>query len=540
MHGSICLIVEKFVIKNYGLESWDRILESSGVPGLVISPIQTYDDKVVFKIVESASEMLSLPQDDVLEAVGRFAGPELIHFAQALVHPEWTTFELFSNVESLIHKTIRMGDKTVRPAHLQSLTLDDSTMQMVYSSKRGLCSLAKGIMLGISDHYGETISIFHNSCTKEGDACCVFTVEKPSSAKNNSRQTVNRQPNVTIADPTAGDLSPEKASQSIDYTAAHQGQSFEVNESESITPTSPRAKQSRTIEHLPEKVGRYRIYGQLGSGGSGLVYKAYDESLGRNVALKTTLNNENNGVRLAFLDEARRLARLKHPNVIGIYDIGHFELRPYLVMEYLTGTSLRDLLDGGIAFKHAVHYFSQLLDGLNAVHRIGMVHRDIKPENIIVNTSENVCQILDFGLACEQINTHEFSNTVSGTMGYIPPEVIKGLPYDYRSDFFSMGCVAYEMFSGRMITNIKEISGFKDSDYPLGDMVTSKIQNVKDVALKNVTFSTDDMVSTQEWLSAPSSLKDAIRGMIHHQPAKRLARHAAISKICKDLIANSH
>jgi hypothetical protein len=71
-------------------------------------------------------------------------------------------------------------------------------------------------------------------------------------------------------------------------------------------------------------------------------------------------------------------------------------------------------------------------------------------------------------------------------------------------------------------------------------MVTSKIQNVKDVALKNVTFSTDDMVSTQEWLSVPSSLKDAIRGMIHHQPAKRLARHAAISKICKDLIANSH
>ena len=106
---------------------------------------------------------------------------------------------------------------------------------------------------------------------KKAMRVCVFTVEKPSSAKNNSRHTVNRQPNVTIADPTAGDLSPEKASQSIDYTAAHQGQSFEVNESESITPTSPRAKQSRTIEHLPEKVGRYRIYGQLGSGGSGLV-----------------------------------------------------------------------------------------------------------------------------------------------------------------------------------------------------------------------------------------------------------------------------
>ena len=87
-------------------------------------------------------------------------------------------------------------------------------------------------------------------------------------------------------------------------------------------------------------------------------------------------------------------------------------------MEYLTGTSLRDLLDGGIAFKHAVHYFTQLLDGLNAVHRIGMVHRDIKPENIIVNTSEKVCQILDFGLASsEQINTREFSNTVSGTSG---------------------------------------------------------------------------------------------------------------------------
>lgn len=134
-----CCIVKKFADANHGPEAWDAILEHAGYSGLVLSPIGTYLDEAVFALLGAGCELLQTELDDLLQLLGRFAGPELIGFAGNMLHPEWKTFELHSNVESLIHRTIRMQNPTAQPANIQAFRLSDDEAQGVYSSRRGLC-----------------------------------------------------------------------------------------------------------------------------------------------------------------------------------------------------------------------------------------------------------------------------------------------------------------------------------------------------------------------------------------------------------------
>jgi TolB-like protein/Flp pilus assembly protein TadD len=212
------------------------------------------------------------------------------------------------------------------------------------------------------------------------------------------------------------------------------------------------------------RLGPYEILSPLGAGGMGEVYRARDSKLKREVAVKVlpqALSADPDAL-ARFEREALAVAALSHPNILSIFDFGTQDGTAYAVMELLEGETLRGKLDTGpIAQKQAVDYALQVARGLSAAHEKGIVHRDLKPENLFVSKDGHV-KILDFGLAKktdtsgpeEQTSAptgsgHTEAGTVMGTMGYMSPEQVRGLPVDHRSDIFSFGTILYEMLSGR-------------------------------------------------------------------------------------------
>jgi Tol biopolymer transport system component len=211
------------------------------------------------------------------------------------------------------------------------------------------------------------------------------------------------------------------------------------------------------------KLGSYAIVSALGAGGMGEVYRARDESLGREVAIKVLpkeLASDPDRLR-RFEQEARAAAALNHPNILAVYGFSTTEEHaPYLVTELLEGQTLRERLQQGeIPVRKVVEFALQTVRGLAAAHDRGIVHRDLKPENLFL-TRDGVVKILDFGLAKLIVPEASASQTsmatagftevgvVLGTAGYMSPEQVRGQVVDHRSDIFSLGAILYEMLSG--------------------------------------------------------------------------------------------
>src|SRR6201987_1550196 len=211
------------------------------------------------------------------------------------------------------------------------------------------------------------------------------------------------------------------------------------------------------------KLGPYEIVTPLGAGGMGEVYRARDTRLNRDVAIKVlpeSLANDSDRLR-RFEQEARTIAALNHPNILGIYDIGTHDGAPFLVSEFLEGQTLREKLDAGpLPVRRAIEYALGIVQGLAAAHEKGIVHRDLKPENVFI-TRDGRVKVLDFGLAklLRPEESHDtvatvaspatLPGTVMGTVGYMSPEQVKGLASDARSDIFSFGAVLYETLSAQ-------------------------------------------------------------------------------------------
>jgi eukaryotic-like serine/threonine-protein kinase len=208
--------------------------------------------------------------------------------------------------------------------------------------------------------------------------------------------------------------------------------------------------------------GHYRVLEKIGSGGMGEVFRARDERLGRDVALKLIrpASSDNPDHLRRFEQEARAAAALNHPNILAIYDVGFEGSTPYIVSELLQGKTLgRRLSEGPIPVREAADYALQIAQGLTAAHDRLIVHRDLKPENLFL-TNEGRLKILDFGVAKLQTPTEENRpieslTTVTkhgafiGTVAYMSPEQLRGKPVDHRSDIFSFGAILYEMTTGR-------------------------------------------------------------------------------------------
>src|SRR5437016_2646517 len=213
------------------------------------------------------------------------------------------------------------------------------------------------------------------------------------------------------------------------------------------------------------RLSRYEIRSKIGAGGMGEVYRARDEKLNRDVAIKVlpaALSQDADRLR-RFEQEAQAAGALNHPNILAVYDVGTHDDAPYVVSELLEGESLKDRLDHGpVAQRKTIDYAVQVAHGLAAAHEKGIVHRDLKPDNLFITKDDRV-KILDFGIAklieppTEGIaqtdiatrKVHTDPGTVIGTVGYMSPEQVRGRHVDHRSDIFSFGAVLYEMLSGQ-------------------------------------------------------------------------------------------
>lgn len=223
-----------------------------------------------------------------------------------------------------------------------------------------------------------------------------------------------------------------------------------------------------------QKFGRYRIEEEIGAGGMGVVYRAYDEKLERDLALKVlspgALHDE--AARKRFRNEARVLSRLNHPSIQTIHDFDSFEGYDYLVSELVPGMSLDTRVrSGAVPEKELVNLGFQLAQGLAAAHAAGVLHRDLKPANLRV-TSDGRLKILDFGLATlspEAVLTLSTTQTIesaptgiAGTLPYMSPEQLLGEQIDRRSDIYSAGVVLFELATQRL---------------PFGDSLVPKLTN---------------------------------------------------------------
>ena len=212
------------------------------------------------------------------------------------------------------------------------------------------------------------------------------------------------------------------------------------------------------------RFGRFEVLGPLGAGAMGEVYRARDESLGRQVAIKvlpTRFSADPERLR-RFDVEARAAGTLNHPNIVAIYDLGTQDGMPYVVSELLEGETLRSVLEAGrLPLRKTIDYARQIARGLAGAHAQGIVHRDLKPENLFV-TSRGPLKFVDFGLAKlvrpeegdapasdSLAATMTQAGMIMGTAGYMAPEQVRAEAADHRSDIFSLGCVLYEMATGR-------------------------------------------------------------------------------------------
>jgi serine/threonine protein kinase/tetratricopeptide (TPR) repeat protein len=212
-------------------------------------------------------------------------------------------------------------------------------------------------------------------------------------------------------------------------------------------------------DHILPNIGRYRVAAKLGSGGMGIVYRAYDEKLRRDVAIKLLTGGADDSGRARILHEARNSSALNHPGICTVYEVEDHGDQSFIVMELVDGRPLCDLIPpGGLPFEAVQSYGVQIADALAHAHARGVVHRDVKPSNVLVAANGRI-KVLDFGIGqhiasevgdrtTESIETAAESGVTAGTLAYMAPEQLRGERAAGRSDVWSLGIVLYELATG--------------------------------------------------------------------------------------------
>ena len=207
---------------------------------------------------------------------------------------------------------------------------------------------------------------------------------------------------------------------------------------------------------LARRISNLEVIELLGQGGMGVVYKGRQPLLDRYVAIKVLRPDyqTDSEFQERFIREARMLAKLRHPYIVTVFDVGKSDDLYYLVMEFVEGSSLRQLVaDRAVSERDALEFVPQITEALQHAHEAGVVHRDVKPENILVDALGRV-RLVDFGLATlfgANVARNPDDNRVAGTLGYMAPEQFT-MPgnVDHRADIYSTGVVFYEMLAGEL------------------------------------------------------------------------------------------
>lgn len=241
------------------------------------------------------------------------------------------------------------------------------------------------------------------------------------------------------------------------------------------TAVGPGPSASRTwspAPMLPSQIasGRYRVTGQLGVGGMGVVVRAEDEVLGREVAIKLLADNLSldAGSYARFLREARAAASVSDPRVVAVYDVGEETGRPYLVMECVDGPSLSDVLasEGPLSPEAVTQIATDALGALHSAHQAGLLHRDVKPGNLL-RAADGTVKVTDFGVAVA-IDQERLTRTgfVIGTAGYLAPERRRGEPATVRTDLWALGATLTELLTGHAPGDEASVRTATRSDVP--------------------------------------------------------------------------
>lgn len=198
---------------------------------------------------------------------------------------------------------------------------------------------------------------------------------------------------------------------------------------------------------------RYEILETIGEGGMALVFRALDHRLNRYVAVKIMREEmaKDEEFRRRFCAESHAVAMLSNPNIVSVYDVSHSDEREYIVMELISGITLKQYMDkkGALDWKEVVHFTKQIARALSHAHERGIIHRDIKPQNIML-LRDGTLKVADFGIAALENEVHENNGQTIGSIHYIAPEQARGNSPDARSDIYSLGVVMYEMLSGKL------------------------------------------------------------------------------------------
>jgi len=250
-----------------------------------------------------------------------------------------------------------------------------------------------------------------------------------------------------------------------------------------------------------QMLGSYRIISQIGEGGMATVYKAYQASMDRNVAIKVLPSHlaKNKEFAGRFQQEARIIANLEHPHILPVFDSGESDGISYLVMRYLEAGTLKEKIESRpLSLNEIDRIFTQLAEALSYAHDRGVIHRDLKPSNALIDSQGNLF-LTDFGIAKLLENTSHFTktDTVMGTPAYISPEQAQGQPVDRRSDIYSLGIILYEMVTGRVpfMADTPLAVIYKHVNAPLPPPSTIKKDippQIEQVILKALAKSQDD------------------------------------------------
>ena len=288
-----------------------------------------------------------------------------------------------------------------------------------------------------------------------------------------------------------------------------------------------------------QTLGSYRIINQVGQGGMATVYKAYQPSMDRNVAIKVLPSQlaESKEFTARFQQEAHIIARLEHPHILPVFDYGESDGVTYFVMRYLEAGTLKTKMEAGqLSWTEIDRLFTQLAEALGYAHSHGVIHRDLKPANALVDEQGNLF-LTDFGIAklLESASPRlTQTDAIMGTPAYISPEQAKALQVDQRSDIYSLGIILYEMVTGRVPftadTPLAVILKHVSDPLPLPSIIKPDIpESIERVILKALAKEPNDRYSTTaEFLSAwKSALQD--KDTVRRAPEKMISAPASFT-----------
>jgi tRNA A-37 threonylcarbamoyl transferase component Bud32 len=430
MHGIVFFLLHRFAENTLGDDGWAQLLDEAGMPNRSYSPAKIQPDKDLASLVSAASRLTARTVPDLLERFGQYIGPELLSLYPRLINPEWKTLDIVANTEDVVHSVVRADHPGADPPHLRAQRISEDEVQLVYSSPRQMCALAKGMVQGLAQHFDETIEISEDACMHKGDPFCSLTFTKTADCSVLDEGDASEADTfLNLASPTAQTV--------VGYS-----------------PVPLTTKDADDLLATRERwLGTYRILRHLGKGGMGEVYLAEDPALQRKVAIKL-MNPQiamNDLMRERFVHEARSMAALNHEHIVPIFHIGHHERSPYIVMPRLKGMDFGKWIRSGntVSPLQLLRIVKQTASALAFAHNANLIHRDVKPSNIWLEAPKGHVKLMDFGLcrSMDEIRSLTAPGVVVGTPMYVAPECVNG-EAEPRSDLYSLGVVMYEALTG--------------------------------------------------------------------------------------------